>query len=127
MTRLEVQCGSAVQTIINENYPVRSTFNWSPEGCGDVLFQIEVGYLVLTRKYTGSLAFAEFLQEFRGGQRTFYPAEFPAEKTDLEGMGIKSIRVNYQFSGDHQSAIAQIKSLPGKAPRNIVRCWEQEE
>jgi len=124
-TRLEVQCGGAVQTIINENYPVRGTFNWSPETCGDVLFQIEVGDLVLTKKYAGNLGFAEFLQDFRGGQRTFYPSEFPAEKAGLEALGIKSIRVNYQFSGDHQSAIGQIRSLPGQAPRNIVRCWEQ--
>ena len=124
-TRLEVQCGGTVQTIINENYPVRGTFNWSPETCGDVLFQIEVGDLVLTKKYTGNLGFAGFLQDFRGGQRTFYPSEFPAEKAGLEALGIKSIRVNYQFSGDHQSAIGQIRSLPGQAPRNIVRCWEQ--
>lgn len=124
-TRLEIQCGGAVQTIINENYPVRANFNWSPESCSDVLFQIEVSDLVLTKKYSGSLAFAEFLQDFRGGQRTFYPAEFPAERAGLEALGIKTIRVNYLFSGDHRSAIAQIGSLPGQAPRNIVRCWEQ--
>jgi type VI secretion system protein ImpL len=124
-TRLEVQCGGAVLTIINENYPVRGTFNWSPESCRDTLFQIEVGDLVLTKKYSGNMSFAEFLQDFRGGERTFYPREFPAEKADLEALGIKSIRVNYQFSGDYQSAIGQIRSLPGQVPRTIVRCWEQ--
>jgi len=122
-TKLELQCGGSVQGLINLNYPVSKTFNWSPETCGDVLFQIEVGDIVLTKKYTGNQAFPEFLQDLRGGHRTFSPNEFPGEKAALEKIGIKYIKVNYQFMGD-QAVLGQIRSLPGHAPKDIVRCWE---
>ena len=123
-TRLELQCGGNVQIIDNWNTKVNKTFTWSPETCGDVIFQMEVGDVVLTKKYIGNQAFPEFLQDFPGGHRSFSPSEFPNEKTALDRLGIKFIKVNYQFSGEQQ-VLGQIRSLPGQAPRNIVRCWEQ--
>ncbi len=122
-SRLELQCANSTQSLINLNYPVSKTFNWSPETCSDVFFQIEVGDLSLTKKYSGAHAFPEFLQDFRGGKRTFYPNDFPREKVSLDRLGIKYIKVNYQFSGDQQ-VLGQVRSLPGQAPRNIVRCWD---
>ena len=124
-TKLELQCAGSTQSITNYNYPVSKTFQWSMETCGDVLFQIEVGNLVLVKRYKGNQAFPEFLQEFKEGQRTFSPAEFPAERTALEGLGIKSIRVNYQFGGDYQVLVGQVKPIPGQAPGNIVKGWGQ--
>jgi len=121
-TRLELQCSGASQTIENLNFPVSKTFNWSPETCGDVILQIEVGDLQLKKKYTGDQAFPEFLQDFRVGQRIFSPGEFPAEKDALERMGIKFIRVRYQFSGQ-QDVLAQMGALPRQAPSRIVSCW----
>ncbi len=123
-SRLELQCASGAQSLINLNYPVSKTFIWSPETCGDVLFQVEVGDVILSKKYTGNQAFPEFLQDFRGGHRTFLPNEFPGEKAALERLGIKYIKVNYLFTGDQQ-VLGQIRSLPGQAPRNIVKCWAQ--
>lgn len=127
-TRLEMQCGETTLSLINDNYPVSGTFNWTPETCGDVVFQIYVGDLILTKKYTGNYGFAAFLKDFRGGQRTFYPQDFPADKSGMAALRVKHIRVNYQFTGDHQAAIAaigQMHSAPTQAPRRIVRCWEQ--
>jgi type VI secretion system protein ImpL len=124
-TKLELLCGSQTQTITNFNYPVSKTFQWSMETCGDVLFQIEVGTLILTKRFTGSQAFPDFLQEFKEGQRTFLPAEFPNERAALEGMGIKQIKVNYQFGGDFQALVGQIKPMLGQAPVNIVKAWEE--
>ena len=123
-TKLELQCAAGPQNLNNLNYPVRKTFSWSPETCRDVLFQIEVGDVVLTKKYIGDQAFPEFLQDFKGGQRTFYPNEFPGEKVFLERLGIKYIRASYQFSGD-QSILGQVRALPGQAPRSIVKCWAE--
>ena len=123
-TRLELQCSGSGQSLANYHYPVSKTFHWSPETCNDVLFQMEVGNVLLTKKYTGQHAFPEFLQDFRGGQHTFYPQEFPVERDSLEQMAIKFIRANYQFSGD-QPILEQMGSLPRQAPRNITRCWEQ--
>jgi type VI secretion system protein ImpL len=124
-TKLELQCGGGAQTIINYNYPVSKTFQWSMESCGDVVFQIEVGNIVLTKKYLGNQAFPEFLQEFKEGQRVFLPSEFPNERAALESMGIKQIKVNYQFGGDYRILVGQIKPIPGQAPPKIVKSWEE--
>ncbi len=123
-TRLELQCAGAVQSLVNQNYPTARTFNYLPDGCNDVLFQIEVGDLVLTKKYIGPRAFPEFLQDFKGGRRTFSATEFPAEKAALERLGIKYIRVNYQFSGEG-AIIGTVANIPGQAPRNVAQCWKE--
>ncbi|HME43644.1 MAG TPA: type VI secretion protein IcmF/TssM N-terminal domain-containing protein [Syntrophorhabdales bacterium] len=127
-TRLELQCTGGVQNLLNQNYPVNKTFVFSPDGCGDVLFQIEISDFVLTKKYTGPRAFPEFLQDFRGGRRTFSPGDFPLERVSLERLGIRYIRVNYQFSGEGAilgaAAAAAKTSAPGQTPRNIVQCWK---
>jgi type VI secretion system protein ImpL len=123
-TKLELHCTTGIQNLVNLNFPVSRTFIWSAETCKDVLFQIEVGDVVLTKKYTGDQAFPEFLQDFKGGQHTFYPNEFPGEKGVLEKLGIRYIKANYQFTGD-QPVLGQVKSLPGQAPRSIVKCWAE--
>jgi type VI secretion system protein ImpL len=121
-TRLDVQCQAGPQSLVNLNYPISKTFNWSSDTCGDVALQIEVGKLTLRKKYAGEQAFPEFLQDFRGGSRTFLPNEFPGESEALARLGIKFIRVNYQFSGD-QPVVGQARALPGEAPRSIAVCW----
>ncbi len=123
VTKLELQCAEGTQTLINYQYPINKTFNWSSETCGDVLFQIGVGDATLTKVYTGTQAFPEFLQDFGHGSRTFYPNEFPKEKGYLDRLGIKYIKVNYQFSGD-RVLLGEFSSLPGQIPRNIARCWD---
>jgi type VI secretion system protein ImpL len=121
-TRLELQCQAGPQSLVNLNYPISKTFNWSADTCSDVQLQIEVGKLTLRKKYAGEQAFPEFLQEFRGGSRTFLPNEFAGESDALARLGIKFIRVNYQLSGD-QPVVGQARALPGEAPRSIATCW----
>lgn len=122
-TRLELQCAGQSQILANHNFPTGKTFYWSPDSCGDVIFQIEVGDLVLTRRYAGPQAFPDFLREFSGGRRTFPVGEFPGEKDTLERMGISAIRVNYQFIGSSQ-VVKQGSAMAGAvAPRMIARCW----
>jgi type VI secretion system protein ImpL len=123
-TRLELQCaGSNLQSLINLHYPISKTFQWSPEACGAVLFEIEVSNIVLTKKYEGPQAFAHFFQDFGSGVRTFFPREFPSEKGYLESLRIKYIKVNYQFSGDYEE-VRQYVSIPKQIPRSIAQCWE---
>jgi type VI secretion system protein ImpL len=121
-TRLELQCNGTNQSLVNNNYPVGKTFSWSPDACGDVLFQIEVGDVVLTRHYMGQQGFPDFLKDLHGGRRTFAAKEFPGEKNALERMGVKSITVNYQFIGSG-AILQQTATLSGQAPRSIARCW----
>lgn len=122
-TRLELQCAGSPQTLVNQNFPVGKTFYWSPETCGDVIFQIEAGDQVLTKRYGGPEAFPDFLREFAGGSRVFPAREFPGEKDALERMGIRHIRVNYQIIGGAQ-VVKQGSAMAGAtAPRVIARCW----
>jgi len=120
--RLELQCGDNSQNLVNNNYPVSKTFYWSPDSCGDVVLQIEVGDVVLTRHYMGQEGFPNFLKDMRGGQRTFLDREFPGEKGALAKMGVKYITVNYRFSGSG-AVLRQTATLSGQAPRSIAQCW----
>lgn len=132
-TRLELQCGSGPQVIENMNYPISKVFVWNPDSCADVTFQIEVGELVLIRQYPGPQGFPSFLKDFQGGRHTFYPADFPKERSALERQGIRFIRASYQFSGvldvlAHAAGGggggAGGAGLPGELPRVITKCWE---
>jgi len=123
-TRLEMQCGGSAQSLVNFNYPVSKSFQWSPDTCGDVLLQIEVGDVILKKKYTGYQAFPEFLKDFKGGIRTFFAKEFPEEKAALDRLAIRFIRLKYEFSGD-QPVLGKFVALPREAPRNAAKCWDQ--
>ena len=121
-TRLELQCGGTSQTMVNSNYPVSRTFSWSPDTCGDVVLQIEVGDVVLNRHYMGQDGFPKFLRDMRGGRRTFSAREFPGESAALQRMGVKHITVNYRFIGSG-AILKQTATLSGQAPRSIAQCW----
>lgn len=122
-TKLEIQCAGQTQTLVNRNFPIGKTFYWSPDACGDVMLQIEVGDLVLTRRYGGPEAFPDFLKEFSSGSRTFSAREFPGEKDALSRMGISRIRVNYHFIGAG-AVMKQGSAMAGAtAPRQIARSW----
>jgi type VI secretion system protein ImpL len=123
-TRLEVQCAKETRTLVNLNYPVSKDFYWSPQDCEDVVFEIEVGKLVLTKKYIGYQAFPEFLRDFKNGLHTFYPSDFPNEQADLKRLGIKSITAKYRFKG-HKPVLKLLGTAPGRAPRSIATCWDQ--
>ncbi|MCP4622062.1 MAG: type VI secretion system protein ImpL [bacterium] len=123
-TRLELECVGKTQNLVNRNYPIRKTFNWAPQTCGDVLFAIEVGNMVLTRKYKGFRAFAKFLKDFSKGRRTFYPGDFPDQAGALKRLGIKHIVVQYEISGSGP-AIAALHAATGRVPREIAKCWAQ--
>jgi type VI secretion system protein ImpL len=123
-TVLEMQCGDKTLRVINLNYPVRKTFTWSPQDCGEVVFRIKIGNLILTKKYTGHLAFAQFLRDFEKGSRTFYPREFPAEEADLKRMGVQYIQAKYHFGG-HRPVIGLLRAGPGRVPEEIAACWDQ--
>lgn len=120
-TVLELQCGGNTQTLVNNNYPAGKTFNWSPDNCADVILKIEIGDQVLTRHYMGQQGFPTFLKAMRGGRRTFSASEFPGERAALGRMGVKTITVNYQFSGS-DAVIKNATMLSSvQAPRSITR------
>jgi type VI secretion system protein ImpL len=121
---LELQCSNETIEMSNHNFPVRKKFIWSPKSCEDVTFKILVGDVELIKKYSGPMGFASFLSDFEKGSRTFYPKEFPDEKTKLGIMGIRYITVKYRIKG-HRPVISVLRRGPGQVPKEIVRCWEQ--
>lgn len=123
-THLELQCQNETLTLTNLNYPARKVFNWSPQTCSNVVFTIEVGSLTLIKEYTGSLAFAKFLNDFRTGQHVFRPGDFPKYKSSLRRVGIKYFKVRYRLKG-HTQVIKILTQGPGKVPEKIVTCWDQ--
>lgn len=122
-THVELQCAGKTQKLSNFQFLTRKTFNWRQETCGDVLFEIEVSDMVLTRVYRGSQAFAAFLNDFRRGKKNFYPRDFPDQQHALKALGIKYITVNYQFTG-HQQVLGLTSATPGAVPSRIVKCWD---
>ncbi|RLA81233.1 MAG: type VI secretion system protein ImpL [Deltaproteobacteria bacterium] len=122
-TYLELQCADGAQSLLNLNYPVSQTFTWSPDRCGDVILQIEVGNLTLVKRYTGYKAFPRFLKDFQDGHRTFVPDDFPKEAEALRRLGIKTITVKYALRG-HRPVIGLLRGVSVKIPERIVRCWD---
>jgi type VI secretion system protein ImpL len=129
-THLELRCETGVQKLDNYNYPSAATFKWSPETCGDVIFTIEVGDVVLTKVYDGDLGFPKFLRDLRGGERTFAMDDrtLLERRSDLERLGIKTITVRYRMSGQGP-VIDQLTPKPQapliQIPSRIARCWDQ--
>jgi type VI secretion system protein ImpL len=147
VTNLHIKCANQDFNLVNWHFPVQKTIDWSPNTCGNVDFSIEVGSLVLARKYTGPDAFPKFLLDFPQGTRTFNPKDFPTSQASLERLGISYIKVNYQFK-NHEPVIelfrskvrqakidaARARSEEKKAiekqvkipslPRNITLCWD---
>jgi type VI secretion system protein ImpL len=123
-TVLEMQCADKNLRLVNLNYPVRKSIKWSSQSCGDVVFKIKIGQLILTKKYTGNMAFAQFLRDFGKGSRTFYPREFPDEEADLKRMGVRYIKAKYHFQG-HRPVLTLLRTGPGRVPEHIVACWDQ--
>ncbi|QWV98596.1 type VI secretion system protein ImpL [Geomonas nitrogeniifigens] len=123
-TRLELHCATGVQAMVNMNYPVSRPFIYMPEACSDVVLQIEVGDTTLTRRYSGSRGFPEFLRDFPAGRHTFYPRNFPREKEVLERLGVRFIKVNYQLFGAGDLSAQQAEPLPARVPVKIAECWD---
>ena len=122
-TRLELVCADQTILLENYNYPKEKVFTWAPESECEVIFSIKFRNLVLTRRYTGKNAFPRFLKSFSRGRVKFLPSDFPEHQDDLNRMGVKFIRVRYQFKG-HQSVIGLLHAGPGRVPTEIVQCWD---
>ena len=121
-TVLELHCGDKKNKLTNLHYPVKKTFRWSPQTCGDVIFTIEIENLELTTVYSGYLGFARFLEDFKTGQRTFRPHDFPDQAASLKRMGVTSITPRYRFSG-HKEVVQLLREAPGRVPQEITSCW----
>jgi hypothetical protein len=107
-----------------------------------VVFTIEIGTMVLTKKYTGNMGFPQFLRDFGAGSRRWYPNDFPENEAALKRENIQYIQVNYQIEGQEPVIAFYKKALMApkapkapktltpkapdipKVPRNAAICWD---
>jgi len=122
-TKLELQCSSGNQILVNLNYPISRGFAWSPSACGDVILKINIGNLTLTKQYVGFEGFPRFLEDFRDGQRIFHPEDFPDQKDALERLRIRFIRVQFKFRGNLE-VLKLLRMTPDSLPGKIAICWD---
>jgi type VI secretion system protein ImpL len=99
VTTLELSCGADTSRLVNLNYPIRKKMSWEPENCDAVSVQIEIGSLILVKKYEGKLAFAHFAKDFQSGSHRYTPADFPTRKKQVSRLRIKTIKVGFKVRG----------------------------
>ncbi|MCP3941803.1 MAG: hypothetical protein GY710_10020 [Desulfobacteraceae bacterium] len=96
---LTMDCAAKKIELVNNNFTESQKFTWKPATCGDVVLSIEIGDVILTKKYTGKLGFGHFLQDFKDGTKQFSIADFPGQMDYLSNNWVTDISVSYEISG----------------------------
>ena len=109
MTRLTLQCNSGATTLDNYNFPSSASFAWGPGLCSGVTLDIVFANYTLSKSWNGERAFIDFLQTFSGGQRSFTPVDFPAQRSQMEADGLTSVQLTYRQQGE-QTLLANYSS-----------------
>ena len=137
---LSIQCANEQITLDNFNMAVTSSFDWSPDQCGDVTLQIHIEDLTLTRRYPGPMGLPRFVEEFVDGQRIFTPDDFPQARESLDALNVTSLHVRYDLVGTEKlleiagnldylaettrpSLSATPARLSVKVPERVGQCW----
>ena len=137
---LSIQCAQEFIQLSNLNMEASDTFEWKPDQCGEVILDIEIDNLTLTKRYPGQLGLSTFLQEFEDGARVFTPADFPAAMQQLDKLGVREITVRYDMQGRDEvlklardysylleqttpSTLPAISRLDIEVPARAGSCW----
>jgi type VI secretion system protein ImpL len=137
---LSIQCAQEAVELSNLNMEASDTFEWKPDQCGEVMLEIEIDNLTLTKRYPGALGLAMFLEEFQDGARVFTPADFPAAMQRLDDLGVREITIRYDMQGREEvmklaedfsytldqttpSTRSAISRLDIQVPARAGRCW----
>lgn len=122
-TVVQLQCMPGATRLVNVNYPVSKNFAYSPQACSDVEITVNVGNLVLTKTYTGYLAFPRFIKDFEKGSRRFPAAAFPEHQLALRQMGVDYIAMGFGFKG-HEPVLDFLKVAAEPIPEAVAACWD---
>jgi type VI secretion system protein ImpL len=122
-TILELKCNTGTTRLVNLNYPVSKSFAYSPQNCNDVTITINIGNLVLTKSYSGYLAFPQFIRDFENNDRRLYAEEFPEEEPALRRMGVEYISMAFEFI-KHEPVLDFLSVAAEPVPEIIARCWD---
>ena len=127
-TTLVLKCDYQTPTLVNHNFPKPQDFVWKPKECKGVNLHINIGSLILTKKYEGNLAFAHFIKDFADGRQNFTAKDFPEKKNHMTRMRIDNIQINYNIK-DGQPLLdlldqARKRSSFPEVPQDITTCWD---
>ena len=95
---LELTCGADVERLVNLQYPVRRKFDWKPEQCQGLSLKIEIGSLVLEKKYEDKYSFARFVNDYRQGQVTYNSLDFPGKEKQLKRLNVRTVTVKFKIT-----------------------------
>lgn len=107
-TRLNVQCAQNNQVLENYNFPVQKVFEWDGTQCGNTVLSFDFPNGTLTKNFTGSLGFLQFLQRFDNGIALFTVSDFPEYKQLLQEANIEQIRLDWRAYG-HETVLHQMQ------------------
>ncbi|MDH5546870.1 MAG: hypothetical protein OEZ43_14855 [Gammaproteobacteria bacterium] len=97
LTSLDLACNKGSQSIKNENFPVSKRLRWSASECADVTLRVFIGSMILEKRYPGQWGMIRFLQDFRGGRKSFKRNDFKEYEHYLTAQHIDQIDVRYRF------------------------------
>lgn len=118
---LTIQCADGEQTLKNYNHLNEMNINWSPDKCGDTTLSIVFPNLTLTKTYVGSMAFPQFLSDFRTGSHRFDSDEFQ-EKDTLKENNVDWINVKYTIDQGGVQVMNLLRSLNANIPQSATDC-----
>lgn len=122
-TVMQLQCMAGASQLVNLNYPVSKNFTYSPHACSDVVLTVSIGNLLLTKAYSGYLAFPLFIKDFEKGPRRFPAREFPEDQLVLRQMGVEYISMGFNFQG-HEPVLDFLSVAAEPVPGVIAACWD---
>lgn len=122
-TRLMLQCTTGNQELVNHNFPIKKTMQWTPQGCTDVIIEVYVGDAILKRIYSGPRGFLHFLSDFNSGRLLLRAIDFPEQAGILSGYKIRNVTVAYTFSG-HEGAARLAGADASAVPERIIAAGE---
>ncbi len=111
---LELTCGADVERLVNLQYPVRKKFVWKPEECAGLSLKIEVGSLVLEKRYEGKYCFARFVSDYKEGAVVYTPSDFPDKDKQLKRLNIRTITVKFGVKKGGAPLIGIIEQLEAR-------------
>ncbi len=103
---LELTCGSEISRLVNLQYPVRQNFLWKPKECQNLSMKIEIGSLMLEKKYDDFYSFARFIKDYESGSKTYTPVDFPEKQKQLKRLNVRTITVKFKASEGSRPLIA---------------------
>ena len=111
---LELTCGAEVTRLVNLQYPVRQNFVWKPKECQTLSLKIEIGSLLLEKKYEDQYSFARFVKDYQSGAVTYTPNDFPEKQKLLKRINVRTITVKFKASKGGRPLIAVMDQLEAR-------------